>query len=506
MHEDKVDLKERIINIKRGSGILMHVTSLPGDYGIGTLGKEAYRFVDFLKKAGQKYWQILPIGPTGYGNSPYQSFCSYAGNPYLIDLDMLNEKGLLKKSEYYYIDFGQNKRRVDFKKITQNKMLILRKAYERFKINEDRLCGEFRCRNRDWIEDYAIYMALKNTYGQRPWYLWPKDIKYRKQNALDRFKRDHEDKVNFWVFLQYIFFSQWLGIKAYANNKGIQIIGDVPIYTAYDSMDTWANWDIFVLDRNRVPKIVSGCPPDAFSCTGQLWGNPIYNWRLLKRRDYDWWIKRLDINRKLFDVIRLDHFRGFEAYWAIPKGENTAVNGKWKKGPGKDFFKVLQKQLGQIPIIAENLGFLTPEVAQLLEYAGFPGMNVLLFAFDTKNSPYLPHKYGKKCVAYTGTHDNDTVNGWIKTGKESAVDYAVKYLKLSKKEGYNWGFIRGVWSSTADIAIAQMQDFLGLDSWARMNTPSTFGGDNWRWRMTEKQMSDELAEQIYDITDLYGRL
>ncbi len=498
----KADIKKN----QRGSGILMHITSLPGKFGIGTFGKEAYEFVDFLEKAGQKYWQILPLGPTGYGDSPYQTFSSFAGNPYFICLDLLRRKGLLKQREYKDLNFGRNRKNVDYKKISENKMAVLRLAYNRSKRNGQEEFCEFEKEHKYWLSDYSLFMALKLKFRNKPWFKWESSLKSRDPKSLKKYKEELIDEIYFWVFLQYTFFEQWKNLKQYANDKGIKIIGDIPIYTAYDSSDTWTHNDIFLLDNHMVPVSVSGCPPDSFSKTGQLWGNPIYNWQLLEKEDYDWWMKRIEASKNLYDIIRLDHFRGFESFWEVPFGEHTSINGRWVKGPGFHFFKMVKKKFPDLQIIAEDLGFLTPNVKELLDETGFPGMKVLLFAFDSrKKSMYLPHHYKENCAAYTGTHDNETVMCWLKRTKKSYKAYAKKYLKLSRKEGYHWGFIRSVWCSAARIAIAPMQDFLGLGCSARMNTPSTLGL-NWKWRVTEEQMTDKLAKKIYEITDLYERL
>lgn len=493
--------------MKRGSGIIMHITSLAGDFGIGTMGHEAYEFVDFLKMGGQKYWQVLPLGPTGYGDSPYQSFSSFAGNPYLISLEILEKQGFLERKDYSHLNFGMNKRKVDFSRISKNKMKVLRIAFENAKKIVSHELDIFRKRNREWLDDYALFMALKTKFNLIPWFEWEHNLKKRDNKTLEKYKILYRNEIEFWIYVQYVFFTQWNNLKEYANSKGIKIIGDIPFYTAYDSADTWANSELFYFDRKYKPLKVAGCPPDSFSRTGQLWGNPIYNWRLIEKKNFDWWIKRIEANSKLYDVIRMDHFRGFESYWEVPFGEETAVNGKWVKGPGMKLFHAVDKSLGKLDIIAEDLGFLTPEVKELLRESSFHGMKVLQFAFNPRErNDYLPHKYNRNCVAYTGTHDNDTIKGWLKTSKNRDVSYAMKYLGLNHKEGYSWGVIRGVWSSVADIAMAQMQDFVGLGSNARMNTPSTFGGDNWKWRITKDKISDELSEKIYEITDLYGRL
>lgn len=491
--------------MKRSSGILMHITSLPSPYGIGTFGKEAHEFVDFLVKAGQKFWQILPLGSTSFGDSPYQSFSAFAGNPYFIDLDLLSKEGLLQKKDYETLDFGHNPESVDYEKIFKSKMKVLKVAYNNAKSKYSKNTEIFRENNKLWLEDYALYMAVKEKFQLKPWKFWDEDIKLRKESALNTYKRELKEEIEYWVFLQYLFYKQYEELKAYANSKGIKIIGDIPIYVAEDSADTWANSNIFLLDENKTPTVVAGCPPDAFSETGQLWGNPIYDWKALEEEDYQWWIERIDASRKIYDVIRIDHFRGFESYWQIPYGEETAINGTWVKGPGIKLFNAIKKALGNVEIIAEDLGFLTEEVVNFRIESGYPGMKVLQFAFDSREeSDYLPHNYEKNCVVYTGTHDNYTVNGWFKNTNKPDVDYAVRYLNLNEKEGYNWGFIRGALSSVGSLAIAQMQDYLGLEDEGRMNIPSTLGG-NWQWRVKKEALTEELAEKINKITKLYGR-
>lgn len=491
--------------IERSSGILMHITSLPSLYGIGTFGKEAYEFVDFLVKAGQKYWQILPIGPTGYGDSPYQAYSAFAGNPYFIDFQLLREEGLLKEEDYKNVDFGDDCEKVNYIKISENKMPILRLAFKNGKGKYNSEIKKFREENKEWLEEYALYMALKNEFDLKPWQDWNEDIKLREEKALVKYRNLLKEEIDYWVFLQYIFFKQWTTLKAYANNNGIEIIGDIPIYVAADSADTWVNSKVFLLDENKNPVVVSGCPPDAFSATGQLWGNPIYNWGYLEKTGYKWWIGRIKGNIKLYDVTRIDHFRGFESYWQVPYGEDTAVNGEWVKGPGMKLFRAIKESLGEIQIIAEDLGYLTEEVIKFRIDSGYPGMKVLEFAFDSREeSDYLPHNYDKNCVVYTGTHDNDTVNGWFDSANKADIEFAKKYLRLNKREGYNWGFIRGALSSVANLAIAQIQDYLGLGSKARMNIPSTIGG-NWEWRAKKEDLTGTLAKKIYKITKLYGR-
>lgn len=491
---------------KRSSGILMHITSLPNRQGIGTFGKEAYEFVDFLKASGQSYWQLLPIGPTGYGDSPYQSLSTFAGNVLLIDLEVLKDKGLLTEDDFKGRDFGKDVETVDFTKVNKEKNELLRIAYSRAKEAYKREMDTFVEEHKDWLNDYTLFMALKHDNDLKSWQEWPKALRTREPKAIAKAIETHKDEMRFWTFVQYIFFKQWHELKVYANKNGIEMIGDIPIYVAEDSSDVWANPELFLLDKDNRPICVSGCPPDAFSATGQLWGNPIYNWPVLEEQGYAWWIKRIRASYELFDVVRIDHFRGFESYWSIPGGAETAVNGEWVKGPEMKLFDAIKDELGELKVIAEDLGFLTQEVADFKDATGYPGMKVLEFAFDSKEeSDYLPHNYETNCFVYTGTHDNDTVQGWFNNTDKGDIEKSIDYLKLTKEEGYHWGFIRGAWSSVGVVAVAQMQDFLGLDEKARMNIPSTIGG-NWEWRMKEGQLTKLLSEKIYDITKLYGRL
>ncbi|SHI31774.1 4-alpha-glucanotransferase [Clostridium intestinale] len=488
--------------MERGSGIIMHITSLPNKYGIGSFGEEAFKFIDFLKNAGQKYWQVLPLGPTGYGDSPYQCFSAFAGNPYFIGLDLLVKDGLLRLEDIENIDLGQEKERVDYYKIFKNKMEILKKAYK----NNKESLEEFKLENKNWIEDYGLFMSLKNKFDLKAWYDWDKDIRFREKEAMDKYKKELEDEIGYWIFLQYVFHKQWSSLKEYANSNGIKIIGDIPIYVAGDSCDVWANHKMFLLDEERVPLRVAGCPPDYFSETGQLWGNPLYNWEYLDKNNYIWWINRIKTSLKLYDVVRIDHFRGFEAFWSIPYGDKTAINGEWVKGPGIKLFNKIKDELGEVNIIAEDLGLLTQEVIDFLKETGFPGMKVLQFAFSRDyESQYVPHNHIKNCVVYTGTHDNDTFLGWFQDEKNKGdVEYAKEYLKLSEEEGYNWGFIRGAWSSVAALAMAPLQDFLGLDNNYRMNRPS-IAENNWTWRAGEEQLNEDLEHKIKKLTELYRR-
>lgn len=492
--------------MERSSGIIMHITSLPGKYGIGTLGDEAYKFVDFLEKSGQSYWQILPLVQTGYGDSPYQSCSAFSGNPYLIDLDILREEGFLSKEDYENVDFQDNIQEVNYGKIYENKFPVLRIAYENSKDKLTKEISDFSKKESSWINDYALFMAIKSQNNYSSWLSFEDKLKNRDPKELEKYRDELKEEIGYWVFIQYEFSKQWQKLKNYANSKGIKIIGDLPIYMAEDSVDVWANPENFLLDKDLKPLKVAGCPPDAFSKTGQLWGNPIYDWDYQKKDGYKWWINRIEANLKLYDVIRIDHFRGFEAYYTIPYGAESAVNGKWVKGPNVSLFNAIKESLGNVEIIAEDLGYLTEELINFREATGYPGMKVLQFAFDTREeSDYYPHNYNKNCVVYTGTHDNDTCMGWIdSTGEKEDVNQCKDYLKLTKEEGYNWGFIRGAWSSTASLSITLLQDFIGLGSESRMNMPSATGC--WKWRVNKEMLTDELAEKIYHITKLYCRL
>ena len=489
----------------RKGGILLPVSSIPSRYGIGTFSKQAYEFVDFLEKAGQKYWQILPLGPTGYGDSPYQSFSTFAGNPYYIDLEELIGKGWLTREECDACDFGADDGYVDYEKVYLSRFKVFKKAYERSGIGTDGDFLEFREENAFWLGDYALYMAVKNSFDSVSWIEWDEDIRLRKEDAMAAYKEKYAAEVEFYEFQQYLFASQWFALKAYANEKGIEIIGDIPIYVAFDSADTWANPELFQLDENCIPVGVAGCPPDSFSATGQLWGNPLYRWEYHKETGYEWWMRRIAYCYKLYDVVRIDHFRGFDEYYFIPYGDATAEFGHWEKGPGYDIFKVMKEKLGKKAVIAEDLGFLTPSVLKLVKKTGYPGMKILQFAFDSREeSDYLPHNYSCNSVVYTGTHDNDTTMGWFDTLNRKDKAFAKRYLNITSRKDVHWEFIRAALASVSDTAIIPMQDYLGLGAEARMNIPSTLG-NNWKWRMPDGQLTDELAEKIRAMTKLYGR-
>ena len=492
--------------MKRKSGILLPIFSLPSKYGIGALSKEAYEFVDFLKKAGQSYWQILPLGPTGYGDSPYQSFSTFAGNPYFIDLEELIQDGYLTKAECKAPVWSGHPCYVDYDKIFDARFVLLRKAYERSKANPPANMELFLQENALWVEDYALFMALKDGFEGKAWNEWPEDIKLRKPKALAKYRKQYEDDIRYYIFQQYYFAKQWKALKEYANQKGISIVGDIPIYVAFDSADTWANPELFQLDDLCTPIAVAGCPPDFFSATGQLWGNPLYRWDYHKKTGYDWWMRRMAHCFGLYDVVRIDHFRGFDEYYSIPYGDPTAEFGHWEKGPGYELFDVMKKKLGKKEVIAEDLGFLTPSVLKLVAKTGYPGMKIIEFAFDDdEQNAYLPHNYKQNCIVYTGTHDNDTVLGWYQSLGRKSRAFAKRYVGIRGRKEVNWQFIRLAMASVADTCIIPMQDYLGLGKEARINTPSTLG-TNWKWRMAEGALSEELAARIYEMTKTYARL
>lgn len=490
----------------RASGILLPISSIPSAYGIGTFSKEAYEFVDFLKKSGQTYWQILPLGPTGYGDSPYQSFSTFAGNPYYIDLEELIEEGFLTKEQCDNCDWGGSEAYVDYEKIYLSRFKILKEAFEKSKIENNNDFQAFVKENDFWLADYALYMAVKDYFKGKSWSEWDKDIRLREPEAINKYSKQLKEQILFYEFQQYLFAGQWMRLKKYANENGVQIIGDIPIYVAFDSADAWANPELFQFDKNCMPTGVAGCPPDSFSATGQLWGNPLYRWDYHKETGYAWWLQRISYCYKLYDVVRIDHFRGFDEYYNIPFGDDTAEFGKWEKGPGYDLFKVMKEKIGNKPVIAEDLGFLTPSVMKLVKKTGYPGMKILQFAFDSREeSDYLPHNYSANSVVYTGTHDNDTMMGWYQNVNRHDRNFARKYLNIKGRKDIVWSFIRAAVASVSDTAIIPMQDYLSLGSEARINVPSTLG-DNWKWRMIKGQIDQELAEKIYKMCKLYGRI
>ena len=496
--------------MRRESGILLSVASLPSRYGIGCFSKEAYEFVDQLKAAGQSYWQILPLGPTSYGDSPYQSFSTFAGNPYYISLENLIDEGLLTREECEAADLGDDAGLVDYEKLYENRFPLLRKAYERSGAGNHREFLRFKAENAWWLDDYALYVAVKARFDQAAWTQWAKDIRLRWQNALDYYRRELYFDIEFHQYLQYLFMSQWNRLKAYANSRGIRIVGDIPIYVALDSADAWASPELFQLDENNAPQAVAGCPPDGFSATGQLWGNPLYRWDYHRQTGYGWWIKRLSYCYRLYDVVRIDHFRGFDQYFSIPAGAENAVGGHWEQGPGIELFRRVKEALGDKEIIAEDLGYVTDSVRRLVAETGYPGMKVLEFAFDSRDSgcasDYLPHNYPENCVAYTGTHDNETIAGWFESIKPEEQKLARDYLcdHYTPVEELHLPFISLVMRSQARMCIIPLQDYLGLGNDCRINTPSTVG-ENWRWRLVPGQMSEAVTEEIGMVTRRYGR-
>lgn len=484
----------------------MPISALPSPYGIGTLGKAAYEFVDFLESAGQSWWQMLPVGPTSYGDSPYQSFSTYAGNPYFVDLDLLVEDGLLKKAELSAVNWGKDPGKVDYARIYENRFVLLEKAAERGWKRDEEKVRAFASKNAGWLPDYALFMALKRHFGMRAWTEWEdEDVRLHRPEAVEDYREKLKADVRLFAYIQYLFFRQWRELRDYAHERGVRIIGDLPIYVAMDSADVWAEPKAFQLDERNLPKEVSGVPPDYFCADGQLWGNPLYNWDAIQADGYGWWIRRIDGAAKLYDLLRIDHFRGLESYWAVPAGEETARNGRWVKGPGMGLVRVLKNWFPQLSFIAEDLGFLTPEVRQLLRDSEFPGMKVLEFAFDSREpSDYLPHTYSPRCVCYVGTHDNSPVMAWREEADPEDVEMAVRYLGLNEAEGFHWGMIRGGQTSVAELFVAQMQDYLGLGAEARMNTPGTLGG-NWQWRLLPGQLTEELAARMAELAWSCGR-
>ena len=486
-------------------GILMPIFSLPSKYGIGTFGSEAKRFVDFLHKAGQSYWQILPLNPTNYGDSPYQSFSSFAGNPYFIDIETLIEEKLIDQVTADSFDFGDDYEKINYGKLYDNRLNLLRLAFKNFEKDADYI--EFTNSNSYWLDDFSLFMALKNANADSSWQTWEKPLRFRETEAINKAKTQYAKDIEFYKFVQYEFAKQWKDLKKYANSKGISIIGDIPIYVALDSADVWSNPKQFLLNEDLEPTLVAGVPPDAFSEDGQLWGNPIYNWELMEKDNFSWWKKYLGNALNKYDIVRIDHFRGFESYFTIPFGDKDAKNGKWKKGPDTKLFDALKKEFGEdLPIIAEDLGLLTPDVLKMLKATGFPGMKVLQFAFDSSlKSDYLPHNFNKNCVVYTGTHDNDTIIGWLSSADENEVKMAKRYLNCNNDSEFNWAMIRSALMSVAETCILMMPDFMGLDSKARINTPSTLG-ENWQWRIKGECINDWLAEIIYSNTEISCRL
>lgn len=491
----------------RKSGILFHISSLPNDYGIGTMGKEAYEFADYLEECGQSIWQILPLSPTSFGDSPYQSFSIFAGNPYFISLDTLEEEGLLKKEEYADINWCESERYIDYGTIYDNIYIVLKKAYLRF-IKDDALKSSLErfSDENPWVEDYALFMALKSVNGGRPWNEWDEPLRMRDENAIKKAREQYAEEIEFERFMQFKFSEQWQRLKTYVNKKGIQIIGDIPIYCAYDSCDVWCKPELFELDENRVPTVVAGFPPDCFSADGQLWGNPIYNWQRMKEENFNWWVERIAYAKKLYDIVRIDHFIGFERYYAIPYGDATARNGECRQGPSFELFSEIINRTGKGNIIAEDLWIVTPAVRRLLKKTGYPGMKVLQFAFDPSGkSEYMPQNYScSNCAVYTSTHDSDTVAGWVDHNKRRDNKFCREYLNVKKNFDIPHALIRMAWQSTADIAMTTIQEMCCYGSEARINIPSTIG-NNWRWRAVRSDFSKENADMLRRLTEICNR-
>lgn len=492
---------------KRAAGILLPISSLPSKYGIGTLGREAYQFVDQLVMAGQHYWQVLPVGPTSYGDSPYQSFSAFAGNPYFIDLDMLVEEGLLEREDIEACDWGDHLESVDYEKIYNSRFVILRKAFERSDFKEKKEYFKFEKRARYWLEDYSLYMALKFYFGGIEWSAWEEDIRMHRKSAVKHYTKLLKNDIDFWKFCQYKFFMQWKQLKKYANKQNVKIIGDIPLYMALDSADVWVHGELFELDARKKPINVAGVPPDCFCEEGQLWGNPLYNWKKMESQGFDWWTRRMKSNANLYDVIRIDHFIGIVNFWSIPADSKTAMNGRWRKGPGKKLTKVIKEATKGADIIAEDLGVVGENVRALIQKTGWPGMKILQFAFDGDDgqNEYLPHNYqSKNCIVYGGTHDNETIAGYYKDKKSNDMKFVRQYLAVDKKEEIPKAMIRCGYGSIADTAIFQMQDILELDNSARMNFPSTVG-TNWKWRMLPNQFTKENTRFLKRMCKLYNR-
>ena len=493
--------------MERKSGILMPMSSLPSPYGIGTMGKSAYAFVDFLKAAGQKYWQVLPLGPTSFGDSPYSSFSSFAGNPYFIDLDLLIKDKLLRPSEVKDRDWGDKADRIDYARIFENRFPVLRLAFQRGRERYASQIADFRRENAAWLENYALYMAVKAGFGMVSWNEWPdREIRLHKSDAVERYRQQYAEDIDFWVFCQFLFFRQWKALREYAHKQGIQFIGDVPIYVALDSADVWAEPKYFQLDSDGVPKEVAGVPPDAFTEDGQLWGNPLYDYDVMKADGFGWWIRRIEGAGRLFDMIRIDHFRGFESYWAVPFGDSTAKNGRWRPGPGMDLVGVLTSWFHDLSFIAEDLGYTTPEVEKLLKDSKLPGMKILEFGFDPKGeSDYMPHNCVNNSICYVGTHDNEEVKGWVKHTDKATLRYAKEYMHKGEDESWCEAMLRTGMSTASKLFVMQMQDILELGEDSRINTPGVLGG-NWQWRMRPDAIDKKLARKIRKLTETYRRL
>jgi len=499
--------------MKRYAGVLLSVTSLPSKYGIGCFDQAAYDFVDWLVKAGQRYWQILPLGATSHGgsdDSPYQAYSAFAGNPYLISLEDLIQEGLLSRRECNAVDFGDNPAKVDFDKLHENRLQLLHKAYERSNISQDPEFRAFCNDNHWWLNDYALFMALKSFFKEVPFREWPEDIRMHWGFALDYYNRTLYFDVEFQKFLQFKFDQQWTKLKKYANDRHIQIVGDIPIYVSPDGADVWAHPELFQLDEKNESSSIAGCPPDSFSADGQVWGNPLYRWDFHRATGYEWWVTRMWHSFKLYDVVRIDHFRGFDEYFSIPADKGSAKYGHWEKGPGMDLFNTIRRELGDRGVIAEDLGLLTDGVRQLVKDSGFPNMKVIQFAFDAADiggaNEYLPHNYSNNCVVYTGTHDNEAIAGWFAGLDKANKDHIRTYLR-DFDTANKWMFRKLIdlaMMSAADTCIIPIQDWLGLDNSSRMNTPGTVDL-NWSWRLLPGQVTEELCEEVRNVSKRYGR-
>ncbi|MBQ3664518.1 MAG: 4-alpha-glucanotransferase [Lachnospiraceae bacterium] len=491
--------------LKRGAGLLLPISSLPSPYGIGTLGKEAYKFVDYLVEAGQKYWQVLPVGPTSYGDSPYQSFSAFAGNPYFIDLDYLVEEGLITKSQIRKFPWGDNAEYVDYATVYNSRFEILRMAFENSNYANEDAYRQFEQENSYWLDDYSLYMAVKFHFDNNEWATWDYDIKARQPEAIDRYRNELSGDIAFWKFCQYKFFEQWNNLRKYANEQGVEMIGDIPIYVAMDSVDVWAHKELFELDEDFKQVNVAGVPPDAFSEDGQLWGNPLYNWPEMERQGFEWWKQRMASNSKLYDYIRIDHFIGVVNYYSIKADCNNAKEGVWREGPGKKLTDAIDSAIGDAKIIAEDLGVVSPAVRELLAKTGYPGMNIIEFAFDgSPDNSHLPHNYKPNSLVYGGTHDNETVAGFFNAKKASELKYAYEYLGVDNKNDIPAAVLRAAYASVSAIAIFQVQDILEIGNESRMNTPSTVG-DNWKWRLTKGALTKKKAKELKRLAEFYAR-
>lgn len=499
-------MKRKKQQLDRGAGVLLPISALPSPYGIGTLGEEGYRFVDFLERTGFRYWQVLPVGPTSFGDSPYQSFSAFAGNPYFIDLKLLQEEGLLKPEEVDGLLWQEQEDAIDYARIYQLRFPVLKQAFYRSRHQETREYMDFVKKNAFWLEDYSFYMAVKGHFDSHEWLLWDEDIRNREPEAIEKYQELLKEEIDFWRFTQFKFREQWDRLKAYANEKSIQLIGDIPLYVSMDSSDVWVHGRLFELDERKNPINVAGVPPDAFSDLGQRWGNPLYRWDVMEQEDFTWWRERMKMSAALYDVIRIDHFIGVVNYYSIPSDSPTAVKGCWKKGPGKKLTDIIAQSIGDAKIIAEDLGVLTPGVKELIEETGYPGMRILEFGLEgPAEHEYLPHNYkDTNIVAYTGTHDNETLVGFLKNIPEERLSFAYRYFNVKSRDDLPYAIIRALYASIADVIVVQMQDLLELDNEARMNFPSTIGG-NWKWRLKADDYKKLKEDRLLEYADLFAR-